>query len=871
MSKLHLLRILFLIIVFNVGCSLDGFSTHQRAAEITYRHLSGLTYEITLISYTFTPSPANAYRDYLTIVWGDGTASEIPRVAITILPDSITYNKYIGQHTFPGPSNYTISCEDPNRNGGILNIPNSINTPLFIYSELTISPFIGGYNNSPVLLIPPVDNGCVNQPFFHNPGAYDADGDSLSYRLVSCRGAQGQVIPGYTLPAASNSLTLDAVSGDLIWDSPKQQGEYNIAILIEEWRNGQKIGSILRDMQIIVVACNNRPPVIDSVADTCIEAGKNLRFVVKSYDPDSNMITLTGTGGPLILSVSPATLEPNPATGLGHTQALFRWNTICNHVKKSPFQVFFKAKDNASPVNLVTIKSMKILVVGPAPVNLTATPKGNTIKLTWDIYSCTNATGFRIFRKSDSTGYVPGYCQTGVPGYLGYSLIGEVDTLGQTEFLDDNNGAGLSRGLKYCYLVIAVYPDKAESYASNEACATLKKDIAVITNVTIETTKPQGGSLYIAWSMPTEIDTIQAPGPYRYVVLRSRSDNPEQFDLIDSLNNLTDTIRYENDLNTRDFSYRYRIDFFNITPGNRFLIGSSQKASSMFLTLEPHDRKMVIKWTNDVPWNNRKFVIYRKDPGSAGFDSVGTASFPFYSDKGLTNGFSYCYKIKSIGKYSAIGFLDPIINFSQETCAVAEDNQPPCPPLLSIKTLCEESTNKLSWVKPSDTCPDDIARYYIYFSATTANLVLIDSVLNPRDSVYWHKPPNTFVGCYRILAVDSIGNRSDFGNTVCADLSSCPDFMYSLPNVFTPNGDEWNELFKPFPYRSVVEIQIEIFDRWGRMVFKTSDPEINWDGLDRTTGQRCSDGVYFYVCDVYETTLSGVNKRTLHGSVTLLR
>ena len=112
-------------------------ATHQRAAEITYRHLSGLTYEITLISYTYTPSPANAYRDYLTINWGDGFTSEIPRVDIIELAGDISYNRYKGQHTFPGPSNYIISCEDPNRNGGILNIPNSINVPLFIYSELT--------------------------------------------------------------------------------------------------------------------------------------------------------------------------------------------------------------------------------------------------------------------------------------------------------------------------------------------------------------------------------------------------------------------------------------------------------------------------------------------------------------------------------------------------------------------------------------------------------------------------------------------------------------------------------------------------------------------------------------------------------------
>ncbi|MDP1622620.1 MAG: gliding motility-associated C-terminal domain-containing protein [Bacteroidales bacterium] len=848
------------------------FGTHQRAAEITYRHINDLTYEITLISYTFTPSPANAYRDYLTINWGDGTSDDIPRVVETYLPDDITYNKYVGEHEFPGPATYTITCEDPNRNGGILNIPNSINTPLFIYSELTISPFIGGYNNSPILLIPPVDNGCVNQIFYHNPGAYDKDGDSLSYRMVPCRGALGQIIPGYFYPPATNSLTLNAVTGDLIWDSPGQQGEYNIAILIEEWRNGYKIGSVLRDMQIIIVACNNNPPVIESVLDTCIEAGKNLRFQVRAYDtdPDSNNVTLTGTGGPFILPQSPATLEPNPATGHVRVQALFRWNTVCNHVQKRPYQVFFKARDDGKPVNLVAIKSVNILVIGPAPKNLTATPSGNTITLNWDNYSCTNASGYYIYRKADSTGYVPGYCETGVPPYLGYVKIDAFSDISRTSYLDDNNGAGLTRGLKYCYLIVAYYSDKAESYASNEACAALKKDLAVITNASVNVTSETNGSVYVAWSKPTEIDTVQMPGPYKYLIVRARSDAPGQFAMVDSIDNLNDTTFTNNQLNTITYHYLYRIDLFNDTPGNRFFIGSSQVASTIFLTPVPTDKMVKLSWNNEVPWHNHTFVIYRKDPVGITFDSIGSSSLPRFNDMGLVNGLNYCYRVKSLGKYSAPGFVDPIINFSQEVCATPVDNVPPCPPLLTVKTICDASTNILSWTIPADSCPNDILRFYIYYVQVKGNPILIDSVMNAHDTSFLHKPSNTISGCYGVSAIDSAGNRSDTSNIVCIDYTMCP--QYTLPNIFTPNGDGKNDYFVPFPdYTSVSEVKMKIFDRWGRLVFETNDPAIQWEGKDKTTNQPCSDGAYFYVCDVFEITLNGIVGRNLHGSLTILR
>ncbi len=848
------------------------FATHQRAAEITYRHLSGLTYEITLISYTFTPSPANAFRDVLLIDWGDETSSEIPRIEKYDLPNAIniTYNRYLGQHTFPGPASYIISCEDPNRNGNIINIPNSINVPLYIFSELVINPFIGGYNNSPVLLLPPVDNGCVLQPFYHNPGAYDVDGDSLSYRLIPCMGMQGQPIPGYTLPAASNSINIDPITGDFLWDSPEKQGEYNIAILIEEWRGGVKIGSILRDMQINIIACNNKPPVIEALKDTCVEAGKTLTFIVKAYDPDSTNITLSGTGGPMILADHPAILQPNPATGQGHTQTTFIWPTVCSHVIRQPYRMFFKVSDDGTPVSLVDIKSMKIRVVGPAPKNLTATPLGNTITIAWDNYDCQNATGYYIYRKTDSTGYQHGYCETGVPQYLGYTLIDQFKDITRTSYLDDNHSAGLYQGIKYCYMVVAYYADKAESYASNEVCARLKKDRAVITNVSINNTSESLGSIYVAWSKPTEIDTFQAPGPYKYVVYRSIPGNPGQFMAIDSLNNLNDTLITDTLLNTKVNIYKYRIDLYNVTPGNRFLIGPSQVAPSLFINISPTDKKLRISWNNDVPWNNHIFTIYRKNLQTAVFDSIGSSTVSSFTDMRLKNGTEYCCKIKSIGDYSAPGFVEPIINYSQINCGIPEDNIPPCPPQLKVIPFCEQMKNTLTWKNGADSCSADIVKYYIYYSSSHSEpLSLLDSIPGINDSIYEHFLSETVIGCYAMTAKDSAGNISTFSNKFCVDYDSC---IFRLPNVFTPNSDGFNDFFVPFkPYSSVDHINLTVVNRWGRVVFTTNDPEINWDGRDKTTREPCADGAYLYVCEVFVTTMNGIAKQTLKGSVSILR
>lgn len=867
-------RVAILLMILLIPLSLAA--THQRAAEFRFRWVSGYKYEIMLISYTFTPSLANQYRDYLLVLWGDGTSSNIPRVQEDTLGNNITFNRYVGTHDYAGPSTYILSCEDPNRNGDILNIPNSVNIPLYIYSELTISPFLNGFDNSPILLIPPVDNACVHQPFLHNPGAYDPDGDSLSYKLVPCRGAMGLPIPGYTYPPiqAGDSLNLDPVTGDFYWDSPPQAGEFNIAILVEEWRNGVKIGSVLRDMQIIVVACDNLPPIVQQIADTCVEAGDTLVFQISATDSeDTQVITLTGTGQPMLMTDHPATLDPFPATGSGSVQTTFTWGTVCNHIRRFPYTMFFKAQDNGTPVNLVDIQSMRIRVVGPAPENLIAQAIGTSIRLTWDPYACPNAQGFDIYRRADSSGWVHGYCETGVPADLGYTKIARLDTLGVTTYLDDNKGSGLVQGIRFCYLLVAWFPDRAESYASNEACAYLKKDMAVITNASIKTTDVVTGSVYVAWSKPTELDSVQAPGPYRYILQRSSSGVAGSFIAIDSTENLNDTIFTDTLLNTRDYTWWYRVDLRNLTPGNTFLIGKSQVAATPFIRLSPTDNAMRIDWNNDVPWFNNRFVIYRSGDLSASYDSVGESDTVSYLDKRLNNGQTYCYYVKCIGRYSASGFVDPIINLSQRTCGVPVDNVPPCPPQLHVGADCITSDNILGWNPPVDSCSADIARYVLYFSPCNRGpMSAVDSVYSPLDTTWTHHPENGIPGCYSIVAVDSTGNRSIPSDTTCITLADCPDNLYHLPNVFTPNGDEVNETFHPFtPYVGIRTVHTEIFDRWGKMVYSTSDPDIDWDGHDATTGGICSTGTYYVVCEVEETTLCGTQKRSIHGSVTILR
>ncbi len=873
MKKIFTSIIIFLLLSFSVK------ATHQRAAEITYKHLYDLTYKFTITMYTKTSSPADDSRNYMPINWGDGTGDEIERVYFNPIPDvyDISLNIYEGTHTFPGPSKYTVSVEDPNRNFGVLNIPNSVNVPMYVQTELLINPFLG-FNTSVVLLNPPIDQGCVGKTFIHNAGAYDSDGDSLSYKLVVCKGAGGYDIPGYSYPTATNFFKMDSITGDLIWETPTLQAEYNVAFDIEEWRYGIKISTVRRDMQIEIVACDHDPPAIYSIDDTCVVAGDFLQFDVTAIDPDGSNVELSAFGGPFVQSQNPAYIDPDPAGGNDTVTTKFNWPTLCTHVRLEPYTTIFKARDNGFPVNLVNFKTVFIKVIAPAPENLIAEPLGTGINLNWEKSTCNNAVGYHIYRRSGPSGWDPDYCETGVPGYTGFKIIEEIDDINTLEFRDDNNGEGLAHGIDYCYRVIAVFYDQAESYASNEACAYLKRDVPIITHVSNDSMDLFSGSVITVWSKPIELDTIQYPGPYRYLLYRNDGIIWSNIgDLIATFNSLDDTIYVDNDvnLNTHTGPYSYRVDIENLIVKP---IGSSQEASSVFIRTEPTDHEVKLLWVPKVPWENEYAVIYRKDPGSTTFDSVGSTEFGFYRDKGLTNYKEYCYYIKTVGHYSLPGLIDPLVNYSQLLCATPIDNVPPCKPELEVYTNCEQITNELGMYLPYDSCNYDAVKYYIYHLPPGAQeSELIDSIAyTHNDTTYYlHEDLSSVVGCYYVTAKDSVGNISERSDIVCVDYEECP--IYELPNVFTPNGDGKNQLFTPLGSRSgnpkanVSRIDITIMNRWGKTMYTTTNPEINWDGKNQNNNQDCPVGVYYYVCDVYIITLAGEVKSTLQGPITIIR
>ena len=125
-------------------------------------------------------------------------------------------------------------------------------------------------------------------------------------------------------------------------------------------------------------------------------------------------------------------------------------------------------------------------------------------------------------------------------------------------------------------------------------------------------------------------------------------------------------------------------------------------------------KRQNLSWEANTPWTNTDFEIERFDGVS--FVQIGTSTEPNYVDTGLVNGEEYCYRVRTIGAYGDPSVVAPLINFSQEACAVPVDLTPPCPPDLSLDNDCEAPLNTLDWTNPNNSCADDTWYYNIWFT-----------------------------------------------------------------------------------------------------------------------------------------------------------
>ncbi len=373
-----------IILIFSIVClNMQANATHIVGGSLVYEHLGDSTYKVSIRLYKdCSPQSINFSTSLrLEIRMGDGT---LPATSFVRLPlilrdtldpyiDTCAFNPgvcvelgvYSKVITLPSQSGgYHLFYTDCCRNGSVANI----NSPLTYGEGLhTFVPdkVIYPTNSSPVFNSYPPVYVCKDQDLNYDFSATDVDGDSLSYTLItpyhglneysgpphnsgvpyasllptiSSTGTAPDNITFNTvsyLPGFSATNPLNSISGNgltlsstgLLTGIPEMVGQYLVAVRVDEYRNGVKIGTIVRDFQYNVLDCP--PPKNAAIGNIDVCSGLSIQMKNESGAGANGFWWDFGTGNPADTSDLEEPIFTFPSNGIYNLTLMAQKGTLC--------------------------------------------------------------------------------------------------------------------------------------------------------------------------------------------------------------------------------------------------------------------------------------------------------------------------------------------------------------------------------------------------------------------------------------------------------------------------------------------------------------------------------------------------------------
>jgi gliding motility-associated-like protein len=217
-----------------------------------------------------------------------------------------------------------------------------------------------------------------------------------------------------------------------------------------------------------------------------------------------------------------------------------------------------------------------------------------------------------------------------------------------------------------------------------------------------------------------------------------------------------------------------------------------------------------------------------------------------FEDPTLTGDLQYLWQTGDTTRSLTIGYTDSVqLQITNEyNCRTLSNkvlltvNPLPNFSLGADTSICGEETLELF--------ADSTGPYYDWSTGAITQSIGLGPI---HDSVYWVTVTNS--------------NRCSFTDSIRI-LPCAPASENDVPNVITPDGNNYNDDWQIPRLENYPDATVEIYDRWGRVVFNTKGYRKNWDGKSNT-GQKLPMDTYIYIIDLKDGSKPWV------GTVTILR
>ncbi|MBA3827811.1 MAG: gliding motility-associated C-terminal domain-containing protein [Taibaiella sp.] len=234
----------------------------------------------------------------------------------------------------------------------------------------------GGPNSSATYTTIPTPFFCVNKPANYNPGAVDPNNDSLAFGLVAGLDAVSGIAATVTYNAGySATAPIKATAGTFSFGRTTGQLSFTPSItqrslVVErdsEYRHDTLVGTSMREMVVVVLNCNNPPPVgkisaasagtiIDSTDYKVCQSADSIYFSVNPTSADSAKMTISVAGLP---AGSTYTITNN---GTKVPKGVFAWKV--KGVNPGTYTFFLTFQDSACPLSSKQTQAYSVIILG---------------------------------------------------------------------------------------------------------------------------------------------------------------------------------------------------------------------------------------------------------------------------------------------------------------------------------------------------------------------------------------------------------------------------------------------------------------------------------------------------------------------------
>ncbi len=889
---------IFLSLVLIIFIQMPLYSTHFMGGDISYECLGGNQYLIRLNVFrdcngtTFEPNlPLTIFSSECNYTLNDAIGIE-PNYPIVITPlcdqeidlcDSddgvygVQYYRYEYIITLaPGCSDYQIGFADCCRNSAIstINMPN--NESFYIGALLNTQD--ASCNSSPVFNNNPTPFSCVGQEVNYNHGVTDPDGDELVFSLVNCNSDYGSSVnyqAGFsgTTPLTADNISIDPNTGAISFIPTALQVGV-LCVLVEEYRNGVKIGEVVRDMQFTVLNCatntidENILPVlsgIDGTADangvtgafeTEVCFGFDFCFDLVGFDMDGHNLEISWNE-----SIEDATLVVNN-NGTPNANAQFCWAPTVDDIGINFFTITLM--DDACDIRGINTYTFKIEVGnGSLNYDFTASPVtchgGNDGSATVTILETLNNPTFTWQTTPEQTGLTANNLAAGFYNLLvedssiecGYSFLEIEITEPNPIVVDTLNYSNVSCGGYSDGLIeVNVSGDNSPFNLnwSNAITSNLNANLMAGTYTLIVTDNvgcTQEKIYVITEPTPIYLDTILS-NYHGYQV-----SCPEGNDGMVNLIPFGGTSPYQYNWSNGEITE----DLENIMAGIYTCTVTDIQGCIDSIVVSLDHPPAVISTFSSTP-----ISCYGNNDGTIIIENItgGVAPY-FWSSTGDTfhqiDSFEYIIPNQGGGE-NIIYIQDADACISTETVYVG------FPDSLIVEIIPSDTLLQLGEEISVSFVTNSTDTYQFEWNSLTTNLECdscMSFVLQPLETTYLN-----------LHLIEDTKGCTAFAEGIVRINN---DIQVYVPNAFSPNEDGFNERLTVYAETTAIQQinSFQVFDRWGALVFQNqnflpNDFQEGWDGLIHN--KLAPVGVYVYTLEV---ELINGEKRMISGDITLLR